>query len=122
MRHWKLYVPAAPGAVTLKVNVALEPGATDEARLTRFNPQAVLPAGFCDCKLYVPAAHVVVPEFLIVTLTLVVCPVFSEEGTLCETNIALLVPPPPPPPLVTLTATFVLDEPKKTPFCFIPHW
>ena len=112
--------------MTLKVNVALEPGATDEARLTRFDPQVVLPAGFCDCRLYVPAAHVVVPVFFIVTLTLVDCPVFSEDGTLCETNIALLVPPPPPPPppppLVTLTATFVLDEPKKTPLCFIPHW
>src|ERR1044071_9875575 len=98
----------------LNVNVELEPGATDEARLTRFNPQVVLLAGFCDCRLYVPAAHVVVPVFCIVTVTLVVCPTFSAEGTLAKTNTAFLVPPP-PPPLVTLTATLVLAEPKKTP-------
>ena len=115
MRHWKLYVPAVDGAETLNVKVALEPGATDEARLTRFNPQVVLLAGFCDCRLYVPAAHVVVPVFCIVTETVAACPAVIEDGTLCVTNAALLVlpPPPPPPPSLTVIGTFSVMFPKK---------
>ena len=73
----------------LKVNVTLAPGATFDARPTRFNPQVVLSCGFCEPKKYEPANHVVEPEFLIVTETVAVWPACSDVGTFCETKAEL---------------------------------
>jgi hypothetical protein len=103
----------------LKVNDPLPPGDTGDARFTRFSPHVVLPAGFCDCRLYEPAAHVVDPLLFIVIVTVLVCPGVIDVGGFCDMNIALLVVPPP----VTLMDTLVEAEPNvPTPLCIMPHW
>ena len=49
--HWKLYVPRAVGAMTVKEKVTLLPCRTDWERSTRLRPRYVLSRGFCEPSL-----------------------------------------------------------------------
>jgi hypothetical protein len=85
----------------LKLNVAFDPGATDELNATWLNPHTEFPDGLSEPRRYVPAAQVVVPVLLIVTDTGTVCPAVIVDATLCVTNPAPFVPPPTLPTVMT---------------------
>jgi hypothetical protein len=74
----------------VNVNVAVPPGATWPARLTRFRPQVWLSAGFCEPSLCWPGSQKLLPLFCIDTDAVAVCPGLSVPGTDCPANAELL--------------------------------
>src|SRR5689334_13060545 len=89
MCHWKLYVPAVEGAVTVKLRVTVCPARTGAENSTRVKPHVELPSGLSEPKRY--ALHIgpigvqsSVPVFFTVMLTGYWPPGSMLVGTVCE--------------------------------------